>query len=150
MTGSQKYLTVPTRNFERWLKKLFKHYKGERDKQAFQVFIVQLIDSLCLDPRPSNSALEPIPGKITLPGEIEFRKLRFSMPGLRGASGQGRLMYLVNSVQNSIVLVWIYTHEEFAGRPEEKSLTATLQDAIDSLPKETDLSASIEDHLGVG
>jgi hypothetical protein len=93
MSGSQKYLTVPTRNFERWLKKLIKRYKGGRDKQAFQVFIAQLIDSLCFDSRPSNSALEPIPDKIILPGELEFRKLRFAMPSLRGASGQGRLMY---------------------------------------------------------
>lgn len=54
-------------------------------------------------------------------------------------------MYLVNSVQNSIVLVWIYTHEEFEGRPDTKSLTATLQDAIDALPEETDSSANTEE-----
>jgi hypothetical protein len=48
-------------------------------------------------------------------------------------------------VQNSIVLVWIYTHEEFEGRPDEKSLTATLQDAIDSLPDETNLSTNTEE-----
>jgi mRNA-degrading endonuclease RelE of RelBE toxin-antitoxin system len=145
MTGSQKFLKVPTRNFERWLKKLFKRYKGSRDKQAFQVFIAQLTDSLCFNPRPSNSAFEPIPGKITLSRELEFRKLRFAMPNLRGASGEGRLMYLINSVQNSIVLVWIYTHEEFEGRPDEKSLTSVLQDAVNSSPEETDVSANAEE-----
>lgn len=147
MTGSQKCLKVPTRNFERWLKKLIKRYKGDGDKQAFQEFISQLIDNLCIDPRPSNSALEPIPGKMTLPRELEFRKLRFAMPSLRGASGQGRLMYLINSVQNSLVLglVWIYTHEEFEGRPDEKSLETVLQDAIDSLPEETNLSVNTEE-----
>lgn len=144
MTGSQKYLIVPTKNFERWLKKLVKHYRGGREKQAFQALIAQLTGNLCLDPHPSNSALEPIPRKITLPEELEFRKLRFAMPGLRGASGQGRLMYLVNFVQHSIVLVWIYTHEEFEKRPDEKNLKVALQDAIDSLPEETDLSANTE------
>ena len=143
MAGSPRYLKVPTRNFERWLKKLIKRYKGSKDKQAFQVFIFQLIDNLCSDSRPSNSALEPIPGKMALPQELEFRKLRFAMPGLRGASGQGRLMYLINSVQSSIVLVWIYTHEEYEGRPDEKSLEAVLQDAIASLPEKTDLSSNI-------
>jgi hypothetical protein len=145
MTGSPKCLKVPTRNFERWLKKLIKRYKSGRDKHAFQVFIGQLIDSLCIDPRPSNSALEPIPGKMTLPGELEFRKLRFAMPGLRGASGQGRLIYLINSMQNSLVFVWIYTHEEFEGRPDEKSLEAVLQEAVDSQPEETLLSDNTEE-----
>jgi len=64
------------------------------------------------------------------------------MPGLKGASGQGRLMYLINSIQSSIILVWIYTHEEYEGRPDEKSLEAVLQDAIASLPEKTDLSAN--------
>jgi mRNA-degrading endonuclease RelE of RelBE toxin-antitoxin system len=137
MAGSQKYLTVPTKNFERWLKKLIKRYKG-KDKQTFQRFIAQLIEHLCINPRPSNSALEPIPGKMSLPQALEFRKLRFAMPNLRGASGQGRLMYLINSEQKAIVLVWIYTHEEFEGRPEEKSLATALQDAIDPLPEEID------------
>lgn len=145
MTGSQKFLKVPTRNFERWLKKLFKGYKGSRDKQAFQVFIAQLIDSLCVDPRPSNSAFEPIPGKLALPKELEFRKLRFAMPNLRGASGQGRLMYLIDSGHNAIVLVWIYTHEEFEGRPDEKSLTSVLLEAVNSSPEETDVSANAEE-----
>jgi len=121
---------------------LIKRYKGSKDKQAFQVFIFQLIDNLCSDPRPSNSALEPIPGKMALPKELEFRKLRFGMLGLKGASGQGRLMYLINSIQSSIILVWIYTHEEYEGRPDEKSLEAVLQDAIASLPEKTDLSAN--------
>ncbi|MEP0855555.1 hypothetical protein NDI34_05840 [Trichocoleus sp. DQ-U1] len=144
MTGSQKFLKVPTRNFKRWLKKLFKRYKGSRDKQAFQVFIAELIDSLCFDPRPSNSAFEPIPGKMTLPG-LEFRKLRFAMPNLRGASGEGRPMYLINSMQNSIVLVWLYTHEEFEDRSDEKSLTSVLQDAVNSSPEETDVSTNAEE-----
>ncbi|MCY7394148.1 MAG: hypothetical protein LH647_22420 [Leptolyngbyaceae cyanobacterium CAN_BIN12] len=67
------------------------------------------------------------------------------MPGLKGASGQGRLMYLINSAQNLIVLIWIYTHEQFERRPDEKSLEAVLQDAIASLPEKTDLPANTDE-----
>jgi hypothetical protein len=137
MTGLPKFSKVPTRNFERWLKRLIKYYKGSREKQAFIAFVFQLVDELCDEPRPSNSALEPIPGKMTLE-ELEFRKLRFTMPGLRGASGQGRLMYLIDSTESKIILVWIYTHKEFEGRPDDKSLKISLHDAIASLTEEAD------------
>lgn len=146
MTGSSKFLRVPTRNFERWLKRLIKYYKGSREKQAFIAFVFQLIDELCDEPRPSNSAPEPIPGKMGLLQELEFRKLRFAMPGLRGASGQGRLMYLINSTQRKIILVWIYTHEEFEGRPDDKSLKVSLQDAIASLEEEANFPIDAEEH----
>lgn len=45
-------------------------------------------------------------------------------------------MYLLNSVQNSIALVWIYIHQEFEGRPDEKSSPSVLQDAVNSSPEE--------------
>ncbi|NJL22312.1 MAG: hypothetical protein HC895_18220 [Leptolyngbyaceae cyanobacterium SM1_3_5] len=145
MSGSPKYLIVPTKNFERWLKRLTKYYKGS-SKQAFQLFIFERIAGLCIDPRPSDSAPEPIPGKMTLPDDLEFRKIRFTMPELKRDSGRGkgRLMYLINTAQNSITLVWIYTHEEFKGRPDAKSLIANLQGAIDSL-EETDSSENPEE-----
>lgn len=145
MTGSPKFLRVPTRNFERSLRRLIKRYKGSREKQAFIVFISQLVDELCNEPHPSNSAFEPIPGKMALSEELEFRKLRFAIPGLRGASGQGRLMYLINSTQHKIILVWIYTHEEFEGRPDDKSLKVALQDAIASLGGEANSPTDVEE-----
>lgn len=145
MTGSSKFLRVPTRSFERSLKWLIKRYKGSREKQAFIAFVFQLIDELCNEPHPSNSAFEPIPGKIALSEELEFRKLRFAIPGLRGASGQGRLMYLINSTQHKIILVWIYTHEEFEGRPDDKSLKVSLQDAITSLGEEANSPSDVEE-----
>lgn len=145
MTGSPKFLKVPARNFERSLRRLIKRYKGSREKQAFIVFISQLVDELCDEPHSSNSAPEPIPGKMPLQEELEFRKLRFAMPGLRGASGQGRLMYLINSTQRKIILVWIYTHEEFEGRPDDKSLKVSLQDAMASLGEEANSPTDVEE-----
>ncbi|NEQ25575.1 MAG: hypothetical protein F6K28_42245 [Microcoleus sp. SIO2G3] len=52
---------------------------------------------------------------------------------------------MVDSAQNAIVLVWIYTHEEFEGRPDEKSLTSVLLEAVNSSPEETDVSANAEE-----
>ena len=82
---------------------------------------------------------------MALSEELEFRKLRFAIPDLRGASGQGRLMYLINSTQHKIILVWIYTHEEFAGRPDDKSLKVSLQDAIASLGEEANSPTDVEE-----
>ncbi|WP_348232141.1 hypothetical protein [Trichocoleus sp. DQ-U1] len=48
-------------------------------------------------------------------------------------------------MQNSIVLVWLYTHEEFEDRSDEKSLTSVLQDAVNSSPEETDVSTNAEE-----
>jgi hypothetical protein len=94
----------------------------------------QLQDQLCSDPYLPQSRSEPLPSNITLPEGIEFRKLEFKMqPRRGGASGEGRLMYLVDSEQYLVILVWIYTHEELPGRPDDKSLRSTIQDAIDSV-----------------
>jgi hypothetical protein len=143
MAGSQPYSIVPTRKFESSLKPLIKRYKGSKDKQVFQTFVAQIVNDLCSEPRPSNSSPEPLPGKISLPEGLEFRKMRFAiMPRLSGAAGQGRLMYLVNPIQRTIALVWIYTHEEFEGRPDATSLNATLRDAISFFPDGTDTSTN--------
>lgn len=136
MAGSQPYSRVATRKFETSLKPLIKHYRGSKDRQTFQAFVAQMINDLCSEPRPTHSSLEPLPGKITLTEELEFRKIRFAMvPRLGGAAGQGRLMYLINSAQSTIILVWIYTHEEFEGRPDARSLRATLQEAMNTSPE---------------
>lgn len=146
MTGSPTFSTILTTNFERSLKKLIKRYKGTRDRQACGQFIAQMLKDLCQEPRPSNSAIEPLPGKTSLPQEFEFRKLRFNMPGLKGASGQGRLMYLLNFGQSILVILWIYTHEEFEKRPEDKSLKDSLQDALATLAEEANSSIDGEEH----
>lgn len=54
-------------------------------------------------------------------------------------------MYLINSIESKIILVWIYTHEEFEGRPDDKSLKVALQDAIASIAEETDSSIDAEE-----
>ena len=53
------------------------------------------------------------------------------MPSLGGASGQGRLMYLVSQNQKMIKLVWIYTYAEYEKRPEEQELRDLLRELYD-------------------
>lgn len=58
-------------------------------------------------------------------------------------------MYLLNPVESLIVLVWIYTHEEFEGRPDTKSLRSVLKDAINSLPEEIDSAVNIQEQATI-
>lgn len=88
------------------------------------------------NPFLDSSFAEAIPGGLRLPEGWEFRKYYFDMPSLRGASGQGRLMYLVNRSLTLIELVWIYTHNEFEKRPPDKNLKQLIQELIESQEEE--------------
>ena len=92
--------------------------------------LAAIVDALTKNSRLEASRLEPIPKGVEISNDQEFRKLVFPMPGRSGASGEGRLMYLVNYNDYLIKLVWIYTHEEFASRPPEKDLKQLLQNIL--------------------
>ncbi|MEC4984700.1 MAG: hypothetical protein SAJ37_15890 [Oscillatoria sp. PMC 1068.18] len=133
-SGLPAYQIKPVHKFERSYKELLKrHYKkSKKAQQLFQSKINQIVKDLSDDPFLLNSKSEPIPGKLNKLEEWEFRKYYFKMPNLQGASGQGRLIYLVNKNERMILLVWIYTHEEFAKRPPDNILKQILQDTLDS------------------
>jgi hypothetical protein len=57
-------------------------------------------------------------------------KAYFPADGLRGAASAARLLYLVNPGQRQIVLVWIYTHKQYAKRPPEKDIDWALRVAM--------------------
>ena len=40
-------------------------------------------------------------------------------------------MYWVSYENNLITLLWIYTHEDFKGRPADQDLKQVLRDALD-------------------
>ncbi|MCF4968140.1 hypothetical protein [Nostoc sp. CMAA1605] len=124
MTGSTPFSIEKSDNFQRSFKKIAKFHGA-----AFVEMLSQTLEDLIEDPYPQNSRQEPLPGKIQLPGEWTFHKLelRFS----KGASGQIRLMYLVNSLTHTIKLVWIYSHEQFKKRPADTDLKSVIQEIID-------------------
>lgn len=90
-----------------------------------------LIRALVQEPRHPDSRLEPIPKGVAVPDEWEFRKLVFEVPGTAGAAGEGRLVYLVSDRDGLIKLLWLYTHEEFKGRPPDKELKQVLQEGLE-------------------
>ena len=129
--GSPSFKVVRSDKFERTTKVLKKDYKGQRSQQAFVACVSGIITTLTRNPRPEGSRLEPIPHGVTIPEHWEFRKLVFLMPERSGASGQGRMMYAVDLNSSIISLLWIYTHEEFAGRPSDGDLRQLLRDVVD-------------------
>ena len=121
----------PTSKFERSVKVLKKSFKSKRQEQTFVDCVTAIVGSLVQEPRDPDSRLEPIPKGLDLSENCEFRKLVFQVPGKSGAAGEGRLMYWVSYENNLITLLWIYTHEDFKGRPADQDLKQVLRDALD-------------------
>jgi hypothetical protein len=49
------------------------------------------------------------------------------MPGLSGASGQGRILYLIDRKEQTITLLMFYTHQDYAKRPPDKVIEKILK-----------------------
>ena len=93
--------------------------------------ITELVNCLASNPYLPDSNPEPLPKGLAMSDDWKFYNLRFRMPNLSGASGQGRLMYLVSESQKIIKLAWIYTHAEYAKRPEDRDLKDLLRELLD-------------------
>ncbi len=124
MTGSNPFSVKPSDNFKRSFKKLAKTY-GKK----FVDIVAEVIEALIDEPYPTTSRSEPLPSNLQLPEGWTFRKIAFKYS--KGASGQIRLMYLVNGSTLQILLLWIYTHEQFVGRPADKDLKSTIREILD-------------------
>jgi len=114
-------------NFSRSFKKLAKAHKVYKD--SFVELIDKTWEDLINNPYPNNSRQEPLPGKIQLPAGWTFHKVELWFT--QGASGQIRLMYLVNSATYTIKPVWIYTKEQFAKRPADADLKNVIREILD-------------------
>ena len=147
MSGLSIFPIRTSAQFQRSYKKLLKrYYKGDKAKGLFIDFIDRMVKGLSEDPFRTDSLAERWPGGLAKPEEWEFRKYYFDMPSLGGASGEGRLMYLVNTTQRIILLLWLYTHDQFEKRPPDRSLKQLLQELIESQSaSENSSSADDED-----
>ncbi len=124
MTGSTPFSIETSENFNRSFKKLAKvHGTG------FVELVTKILEDLTEEQYPINSRNEPLPGKIQLTEGWTFHKLEFKIS--KGASGQIRLMYLVNTTASIIRLVWIYSHEQFVKRPADKDLKSVINEILD-------------------
>jgi mRNA-degrading endonuclease YafQ of YafQ-DinJ toxin-antitoxin module len=124
MNGSTPFLIEESDNFKRSFKKLAKTLGND-----FLERVAEVLENLIEDQYPINSRNEPLPGKIQLAEGWTFHKLELKVA--RGASGQVRLMYLVNTNDCVIKLVWIYNHEQFAKRPADKDLKSVIKEILD-------------------
>lgn len=124
MTGSTPFSIESSDNFRRSFKKLAKVHGN-----SFVELITKTLEDLIDDRYPRNSCNEPLPGKIQLPEGWTFHKLELWVA--KGASGQIRLMYLVNATTCTIKLVWIYSHEQFAKRPADADLKSVIREILD-------------------
>jgi mRNA-degrading endonuclease RelE of RelBE toxin-antitoxin system len=124
VTGLTPFSIEESDNFKRSFKKLAKVHKN-----SFVELIAKTLEGLIDDQYPNNSRLEPLPGKIQLPEGWTFHKLEIWVS--KGASGQIRLMYLVNATTYTIKLVWIYSHEQFAKRPADADLKSAIREILD-------------------
>jgi len=52
------------------------------------------------------------------------------MPGLEGASGLGRLLYIVDEQRKKVHLVWVYTHHEFSKQPPTKDIKKAAKEIV--------------------
>ncbi|BAY33095.1 hypothetical protein NIES2107_49900 [Nostoc carneum NIES-2107] len=124
MTGLNPFSIEESDNFRRSFKKLAKALGSD-----FVDLLGEVLEGLIDDPYPINSRNEPLPAKIQLPEGWTFHKLELKTG--KGASGQVRLMYLVNTIDYVIKLVWIYNHEQFAKRPAEKDLKSIIKEILE-------------------
>ncbi|MBE9118382.1 type II toxin-antitoxin system mRNA interferase toxin, RelE/StbE family [Lusitaniella coriacea LEGE 07157] len=124
MTGSTPFSIKESENFKRSFKKLAKVHRNKLVE-----VIGEILENLIEDQYPRNSRQEPLPGHINLPEGWTFHKLEIRIS--KGASGQIRLMYLVNEATSIIRLVWIYSHEQFSKRPADKDLKNVIKRTLD-------------------
>ncbi|MBW4513707.1 MAG: type II toxin-antitoxin system RelE/ParE family toxin [Timaviella obliquedivisa GSE-PSE-MK23-08B] len=124
MAGLPPFSIESTDSFQRSFKKLEKVYR-----RKFLGMVEGILEGMIEDPYPLSSRQEPLPSKIQLPDGWTFHKLEFRIS--KGASGQLRLMYLVNSSTYVIRLLWIYSHEQFSKRPPDKDLKDVIREILD-------------------
>lgn len=123
MTGSNPFSIESSQKFQRSFKALAK----KRGKD-FLDLITKILEDLAENHYPQDSQQQRLPKKALLPEGWTFHKLAVRFAS--GASGQIRLMYLVDPVACKIRLVWIYSHEEFEKRPPDKDITSVLKDVL--------------------
>ena len=124
MTGSTPFQIEASDKFNRSFNKLAKVHRD-----SFVALITKTLEDLIDDKYPNNYRNEPLPGKTQLPENWTFHKLEIRFA--KGASGQIRLMYLVNATTCTIRLVWIYSHEQFAKRPADDNLKSVIREILD-------------------
>lgn len=128
VVGLLEYQVKPSSKFTRNYKILSKAFKSSRQKDDFETQIREIVKSIQKDPKLQGSFNEPLPSNLSLPADYELRKYTFQIPNRKGAAGEGRLIYLVDNSTKLIILIWLYSHEDFKKRPPDQDLASVIKD----------------------
>ncbi|MEM9155561.1 MAG: type II toxin-antitoxin system RelE/ParE family toxin [Cyanobacteria bacterium P01_F01_bin.33] len=126
MTGSPLFSLEKTDGFERSFRKLA---KSKAYGNSFSDKISDILKNLLDEVSPRDSRDEPLPGGASIPDGWTLHKLEIRMG--KGASGQVRLIYLVNESDSIVRPLWLYSHEQFSKRPPDRELKNAIKNAIE-------------------
>lgn len=126
MTGSLRFSLETTDQFNRTFKKLA---KSKAYGKNLKDVVSEVLKGLLNDPYSSNSRDEPLPRGTRIPEQWTFHKLSIKIG--QGASGQVRLVYLVNEADRIIKPLWLYSHEQFKKRPPDREIQGSLKDIFE-------------------
>lgn len=127
MSGASNFAIRYAAKYETTYSKIFRtHYRqSQEDADEFERLLDEIEEALVEDPLLHNATQMPWPRGTSRAG-CELYKLKFAMPGLRGASKLGRLLYLVDRTNREIYFLWIYTHQEHKKQPRDKEFKQVL------------------------
>jgi hypothetical protein len=123
-----KYSIRRSNSYERHLTSLLKtHYKTDKkSREQFRKLLDdRLFPQLASDPL-ALGVQESWPANTHQEG-WDLRKERYKMPGLRGKSSKGRLIFLVDLENRVSIPLIIYTHKEYPDRPGERELKNMIE-----------------------
>ncbi|ACB50454.1 hypothetical protein cce_1104 [Crocosphaera subtropica ATCC 51142] len=129
MSGLSPFSLEKSEQFERSFKKLIKSYKSTSQRQEFKELIATSLKELMVNPYPLKSRSEPLPSGLKLPNNWKLYKL--VIVATKGASGQIRIIYLVNEIERIIKLLWIYNHQQFQKRPPDKDIREVIKNIFE-------------------
>jgi hypothetical protein len=111
--------------FEVTKQRLIKQFyrKSSRQVDALEAKLEGVYDYLAMHADANSNAFANYgwPAGMFLPG-LTLRRYRFALPGLNGAAGQGRLMYVLDGQSGTATAIWLYNHAQYAKRPPDDEI----------------------------
>jgi len=110
------------------LKRLAKSlYKSDRQREDFLKFISSFVEVL-----ERNGPFPPLEAEVMAGGLApeghKLYKFYLRPPHTRGASGQMRVLALVQEEERVVDLLMAYTHEEYPKQPHDKEILGRIRE----------------------
>lgn len=100
--------------------------QGSHLQKKFLDFVLGEIQRR-ISENPRQFSEEPWPEGIERPPGWTFRKLRTVYPRFEREARLVRLIFLLSPSEDEAILLLVYTHAEFPGRPPEDDLSSLLR-----------------------